>query len=182
LINRDLPERRIELAVIPVTTLSLRDDLEATQLYRDFWHAVAGSSSPWTQRKTIDLSELGNEFWCATPLQTSIGSLLIEAFRAKGLEPPRLTVSSVMSPLVVARLLKNDRFIAVMADSLLNFFYANSLPIRKLPVDLKSASFSIAIVTLKGRMVSPVAQLFTEQAQIIGEELTQSRQGKAKGP
>jgi DNA-binding transcriptional LysR family regulator len=103
--------------------------------------------------------------------------LLIDAFRAKGLEPPRLAVSSVMSPLVVARLLENDRFVAVMADSLLNFFYANGLAIRRLPVELQSPSFSIAVVTIKGRTVSPVAKLFTEQAQRTGDQLTQSRTG-----
>ena len=142
LINRELPERRIELAVIPVMTLPLRDDLDATLLYRDFWHVVAGAGSPWTRRKKIELAELTGEFWCATPLETAIGSLLIEAFRARRLEPPRLTVSSVMSPLVVARLLENDRFIAVISDSLLNFFYANRLSIKRLSVEPASAHHS----------------------------------------
>jgi DNA-binding transcriptional LysR family regulator len=72
LINRDLPERRIELAVIPVISLPLRNDLEATLLYQDSWHVVAGARSPWAQRKTIDLAELANEFWCATPLDTRL--------------------------------------------------------------------------------------------------------------
>jgi DNA-binding transcriptional LysR family regulator len=180
LLNRDLPERRIELAVIPVITLPLRADLDATLLYRDSWNVVVGTGSPWTRRKKIDLAELSDEFWCAPPLETSIGSLLIDAFRAKGLEPPRLTVSSVMSPPIVARLLENDRFIAVMTDSLLNFFYANRLSIKRLPVELQSPSFSVAVVSLKGRTVSPVAQLFTEQAQRIGEQLTKLRKGERR--
>jgi DNA-binding transcriptional LysR family regulator len=172
LINRDLPERRIELAVTPVISLPLRNELDATLLYHDSWHIVAGADSPWARRKKIDLAELTNEFWCATPLETPIGSLLIDAFRAKGLEPPRLTVSSVMSPAVVARLLeKNSRFVAVISDSLLNFFYANRFAIKRLPITLQSPSFSVAIVTLKGKTVSPVAQLFTEQAQRIGTQL-----------
>ena len=180
LINRDLPERRIELAVIPATTLPLRDDLDATPLYRDFFHVVAGTGSPWTRRKKIDLAELTSEFWCAPPLETSVGSLLIDAFRAKGLEPPRLTVSSVMSPLVLARLLKSDRFVSVIADSLLNFFYANRLSIKRLPVELQSPSFSVAVVSLKGRTLSPVAQLFTEQAQRIGDQLAKLRKGRGE--
>jgi hypothetical protein len=82
-----------------------------------------------------------------------------------------------MSPLIVARLLKHDRFVAVIADSLLNFFYANGLSIKRLPVELQSPSFNVAVVTIKGRTVSPVAQLFTEQAQRIGDQLTKSRNG-----
>jgi len=176
LINRDLPERRIELAVIPVTTLPVpRDDLDATLLYRDFWHVVVGAGSPWGRRKNIDLAELTGEFWCATPFETSIGSLLIDAFRGKGLKPPRLTVSSVMSPLVVARLLENERFIAVISDSLLNFFYANRLSIKRLPIKLQCPTFGVAVVTVKGRTVSPVAQLFTEHAQAIASQLTTLR-------
>ena len=180
LINRDLAERRIELAVIPVTTLPLpRDDLEATLLFHDFWHVVAGARSPWGRRKKIELAELTGEFWCATPFETAIGSLLIGAFRAKGLAPPRLTVSSVMSPLVVARLLENDRFIAVISDSLLKFFYANRLSIKRLPVDLQSPSFGVAVVTLRGRTVSPVAQLFTEYAKGVAAQLTKLRSSRA---
>ncbi|WP_395715247.1 substrate-binding domain-containing protein [Reyranella sp.] len=175
LLDRDLPERRIELAVVPVRALPLRDDLDATPLYRDFWHVVAGVGSPWVRRRTLDLAELAGAFWCATPLESAIGSLLIDAFQAEGLEPPRLAVSSVMSPPVVARLLENDRFVAVIADSLLNYFYARRLAIRRLPVALNSPSFDIVVVRLKGRTISPVAQLFVDQARAIGAELTKSR-------
>src|SRR5262245_18661113 len=180
LINRELPERRIELAVIPVMALPLRGDLDATPLYSDSWHVVAGASSPWARRKRIDLAELADAFWCGTPLETSIGSLLIDAFRAKRLEPPRLTVSSVMSPLVVARLLESDRFVALISDSLLNFFYANRLSIKRLPVELQSPSFSVVVVSLKGRTVSPVAQLFTQQDQRLGDQLSKLRKGEMR--
>ena len=179
LINRELPERRIELAVCPVTTLSLRADLDVTPLYRDSWHVVVGVKSPWAKRKTIGLADLADAFWCATPLETAIGSLLADAFRAKGIAPPRLAVSSVMSPPVVARLLENGRFVAVIADSLLNFFYARRLPIKRLPVELDAPSFGIAIVTLKGRTLSPVAQLFIDQARDIGGQLARRRSGSS---
>ena len=181
LTNRDLPERRIELAVVPMMNQPLRGDLAATMLYRDSWHVVAGINSPWSRRKKVDLAELADAFWCATPLETPIGSLLADAFRAKGLNPPRLTVSSVMSPPVVARFLENGRFVAVVADSLLNFFYAKRLPIRKLPVELNAPSFAVGIVTLKGRTVSPVAQLFADEASDVGSQLTKRLARSAVG-
>jgi DNA-binding transcriptional LysR family regulator len=181
LTNRDLPERRIELAVVPMMDQTPRDDLDATVLYRDSWHVVAGIDSPWARRKKIELAELADAFWCATPLETSIGSLLADAFRAKRLNPPRLTISSVMSPPVVARFLENGRFVAVVADSLLNFFYVKRLPIRKLPVELNAASFAVGIVTLKGRTVSPVAQLFADEAIKVGSQLTKRLARSAVG-
>ena len=59
---------------------------------------MAGTKSKWTRRRKITLDELVNEPWRATPLDTSIGSLLMEPFRTKGLEVPRLAVASVLSP------------------------------------------------------------------------------------
>lgn len=175
LINRDLPERRIELAVVPLMSLPPSDSLDATILYRDSWHVVASVKSPWTSRKRVELAELADAFWCATPLESSIGSLLVDAFHAKGLAPPRLAVSSVMSPSVVARILEQDRFVAVIADSLLNFFYANRLAIRRVPVTLEAPPFTVGIVTLKGRMLSPVAQLFIDRARDVGIQLAKRR-------
>jgi DNA-binding transcriptional LysR family regulator len=172
LMNRDLPERRIELAVVPMMSPPPVGDLDTTILYRDSWHVVAGIKSPWARRKTIDLAELADASWCATPLETSIGSLLADAFAAKGLDPPRLTVSSVMSPPIVARFLEDDRFVAVIADSLLNFFYARRLPLKKLPIELGAPQFAVGIVTLKGRTISPVAQLFLDEARDVGRQLT----------
>jgi DNA-binding transcriptional LysR family regulator len=167
LIDRELSERRIELAVIPLMEPVRRTDLDTIILYRDFWHVVAGERSPWARRRKIDLAELVDEPWCATPYETAIGSLLADAFRAAGLVPPRLAVSSVLSPQLVARMLEDGRRLAVMSDSLLNFFYARRLPIRRLPVELSSQPFAVGIVTIRNRTISPVAQLFIEQARKV---------------
>ena len=69
---------------------------------------VAGVDSPWARRRKIALSDLVDEPWCATPIESSIGSLLAEAFVAKGLRAPWLVVSGVLSPYVVARLLASS--------------------------------------------------------------------------
>jgi len=66
----------------------------------------------------------------------------------------------------------------MISDSLLNFFYANRLSIKRLPVDLQCPSFSVAVVALKGKTLSPIAQLFTEQAKAIGTRLTKLRKGE----
>ena len=179
LINRELLDRRIELAVIPFQQPLARDELEVTVLYQDFWHVVAGTKSKWTRRRKITLDELVDEPWCATPLDTSIGSLLMEPFRAKGLEVPRLAVASVLSPQLVVRLLESGRLVAVMADSLLNYFFAKQFPIRKLPVDLPSQPFNVAIVTVKNRTMSPLAQNFVDCARDVARQLHTRRSSLA---
>jgi DNA-binding transcriptional LysR family regulator len=179
LIDRELLDRRIELAVIPFQRPLNRDELEVTVLYQDFWHVVASTKSKWTRRRKITLNELVHEPWCATPLDTAIGSLLIEPFRARGLEAPRLAVASVLSPQLVVRLLETGRLVAVMADSLLNYFFAKQFPIRKLPVDLPTQPFNVAIVTVKNRTISPLAQNFVDCARDVARQLEKSRSSLA---
>lgn len=112
LLNRELPERRVELVVVPMFEPKVSDELELIVLYHDFWYVVAGPYNPLVRRRKLSLADLVDEPWCATPLDTAIGSLLIDAFRAEGLQPPRLRVSSVMSPLLVTRLVEQSRLLA----------------------------------------------------------------------
>jgi DNA-binding transcriptional LysR family regulator len=171
LLNRELPERRVELAVVPLFAPNLQDELEPMVLYRDFWHVVAGAQNPLARRRKLSLADLVDEPWCATPLDTAIGSLLIDAFRAEGLQPPRLRVSSVMSPMLVTRLLERSRLLAVISDSLLNHFYARQMPVKKLPITLQSPPFSVALVRLKRRSVTPVAEMFMQYANEVAKPL-----------
>ncbi|AMN42033.1 LysR family transcriptional regulator [Rhodoplanes sp. Z2-YC6860] len=171
LLNRDLPERRVELAVIPIIGTKLRDDLEATKLYDDFWHVVAGADNPLVRRRKLTLADIADEPWCATPLDTTIGSLLIQAFRVEGLPPPRLRFSSVMSPMLVTRLLQQNRMLAVIADSLLSHFYAGRMPVKKLPVALRAPPFGVALVRLKNRGLTPVGEIFMQCAREVAKPL-----------
>jgi DNA-binding transcriptional LysR family regulator len=182
LINRDLPERRIELAVIPLLAPSLREDLEVRVLYRDTLHVVAGLRSPWARRRKITLADLTAEPWCAPPYETPIGSLLAEAFRARGLETPRLAVASVLPPQVIARLLESGRLLGIMADSFLHFFYPGRFAVKKLPVDLPVQSFAVAVVTTKGRTISPVGQLFIDCAREVTRPLARRHLNSAAQP
>jgi len=43
LLSRDLPERRIELAILPLVRASVSEDLEATILFQDHLRLVVGS-------------------------------------------------------------------------------------------------------------------------------------------
>lgn len=182
LIERELIPRRIELALMPLRAPLDRDDLETTMLYRDFWHVVAGKSSPWARRRKILLEELVDEPWCATPLDTEIGSLLYEPFRAKGLKPPHLAVSSVLSPHTVVRLLEGGRLLTVMADSLLNHFFAGRFAIKTLAVELSCPTFHVAVVTVKHRTISPLARYFIDRVREIAAELEERRARVRRSP
>jgi DNA-binding transcriptional LysR family regulator len=174
LLARELAERRVELAVLPMRAPMQRDDLDVTVLYTDSWHLVASAHSRWARRRKMVLAELAGERWCATPLDTPIGSLLIDVFRAAGLDPPRLAVSSVLTPHLFVRLVEDANLIGVIADSVLRYFYPG-FAVKRLPVVLAPHTFSIVVATLRNRVLSPVARRFIEVAREVGADVERRR-------
>jgi DNA-binding transcriptional LysR family regulator len=171
LLNRDLPERRIELALVPLLRASISEELEATILFEDHMRVVVGRRSRWARRRRITLADLIDEPWCVAP--TSVGSLVADAFRASGLEMPRLAVTTTTAHLLF-QLLESGRFVGHFGDGLLQF-YAKRFALKKLSVELRIQPFSVAIVTLKNRTISPVAQLFIDSAHEVAGPLAKRR-------
>ncbi len=175
LLSRDLPERRIELAIVPLVRPSVSEDLEATILFRDHLRLVVGLKSRWAHRRRMTLAELIDEPWCLAP--SSIGTLVSDALRANGLKMPRVAVTTTTAHLLF-RLLESGRFVGHFGDGLLEF-YANRFALKKLPIDLPIEPFAVAIVTLKNRTISPVAQLFIDCARDVARPLANRRTSPA---
>jgi DNA-binding transcriptional LysR family regulator len=85
-------------------------------------------------------------------------------FRAAGLAAPKVTVTTT-SMHVRLHLLSTNQFVTIFHGSLLRY-NAHRWSLKVLPVDL-GKRLPVAIVTLKGRSLSPVAQLFIEHARSV---------------
>ena len=175
LVNRDLPERRIELALVPLPKAASDADLETTILFHDQLRVVVGMGSRWAHRRRITLAELAGEPWCLA--SSSVGSLMADAFRASGLEMPRIALTTTTAHLLF-QLLESGRFVGHFGDGLLHF-YANRFALKKLPIELPIQPFAVAIVTLKNRTISPVAQLFIDCAREVARPLAKRRSHSA---
>jgi len=162
LLERDLRGRRIELAIMRPVGADLIEDLEETVLYKDRLRVVAHAESPWASRRKIILADLVNERWCLPPPDHPVGALVIDAFRRKGLEPPRRTVT-VGSAQWTSNLVAKGQFLGVHGDVYLRFKSAN-VPLKVLPVELQIPLSPVSIITLKDRTLSPIAQRFIELA------------------
>jgi DNA-binding transcriptional LysR family regulator len=92
-IYRDLTERRVELVITRIVEFADRDNMLVENLFDDDIVTVAARQNPWTRRRRIELAELVNEPWTLPSHDTGIGAFAIDAFRARGLKPPRATVS-----------------------------------------------------------------------------------------
>jgi DNA-binding transcriptional LysR family regulator len=167
LLNRDLPERRIELALVPLLRASVSEELEATILFKDHLRAVVGMKSPWAHRRKVTLAELVDEPWCLA--SSAVGSLMADAFRASGLKMPRIAVTTTTAHLLF-QLLETGRFVGHFGDGLLHF-YADRFALKRLPIELPIQPFAVAIVTMKNRTISPVAQLFIDCARKVATPL-----------
>jgi DNA-binding transcriptional LysR family regulator len=157
--HRELRERRVDL-VLGRLGSTIEHDIETQILYHDRIFVVAGLHSRWSTRRKIDLTELADEPWALPPPDTLAGSLIREAFRARGVT---LRGVATGSPHLLLSLLAKGPFLAPMPDSVLRFG-ANLPPLKILPVELPVTPWPLGVMTLKKRTISPVVRVFLECA------------------
>jgi DNA-binding transcriptional LysR family regulator len=169
MLYRELSERKIELVISRVTGAA-SEEHSTEVLFRDPLVVVAEKNNPLTRRRRIKLSELMDEPWTLQPVDSFFGSLTAEAFRAVGLAPPRLTISTTSFNLR-SELLATGRFITVVPG------FSVKLPrkhpsLRVLPVEFSNVRHQVAIITLKGRSLTPLARLFIDRVRTLVRPLT----------
>jgi DNA-binding transcriptional LysR family regulator len=171
--NRDLRARSVDLILGRMVTPIADDDLNVEVLFDDPLFVVAGTNSKWVRRRRIDPAELVEEIWCLPPYDSLIGSRIVEAFRARGVDAPRHTVVSGSIQLANG-LLATGRFLGVLSDSMLRLS-GQRLSLKALPVEFSIRPGPVGIVTLKGRTVSPAAQLFIDHVRKIAGPLARGQ-------
>jgi DNA-binding transcriptional LysR family regulator len=169
----DLRERRVDLVFGRMMTPVEDDDLDAEVLFEDPLIVVASAGSKWFRRRNIEPGELIDEPWCLGPYDSGIGPFIAQAFRARGLGIPRLTVRS-SSPHLSHAMVQTGRFLSVAAASTLRLS-GKRLGLKALPVDIRIKPGPIGIVSLKNRTISPVAQLFIDCARKVARLFAKAR-------
>jgi DNA-binding transcriptional LysR family regulator len=155
---RALEERKVDLAIVGMYAPLDDAHLNAEILFHEPFVVAAGRQSRWAGRRIVKLAELINERWTLPPPDTLFGSVVVEAFRASGVDLPQATVITSSVPARV-RLVETGRFLTALPRSMLKFHPKNAT-IKILPIDLPTTRRPIGIITLKNRSLSPVAQRF----------------------
>src|SRR5262245_10831161 len=91
-LRRELRERNVDLLITRRFGLFADEQCDFETLYDDSYVVVAGAQNPWARRRKIAFAELVNELWALPPPESAIGAAAVEAFRAAGLDRPRVTV------------------------------------------------------------------------------------------
>ncbi|MDB5927843.1 MAG: LysR family transcriptional regulator [Betaproteobacteria bacterium] len=166
----ELRERRVEFGFARKPEPAPEEDMAAESLFEDSLAVVVGMRNPWLRRRKIDLAELVNEPWTWPAPGTGLDLLVVDAFRASGLEPPRATVYADAINMRT-RLAATGRFLAVVPASMMKFSTSHT-SIKMLPVELPTTRRQIGIITLRNRTLSPLARIFIECAREVAKPLT----------
>jgi DNA-binding transcriptional LysR family regulator len=172
-LHRELSERNVDLLIVRSAGPLADERLNFEFLFDDSYVVVAGAQSRWARRRRIQIAELAEELWALPPLESVIGSVLTEAFRASGLGYPPVTVVTD-SPHMRISLLATGRFVTIFPASALRFLARRS-ELKVLPVELPMARRPNGIVTLKSRALSPVAKLFIDCAREVAKPLAKPK-------
>jgi DNA-binding transcriptional LysR family regulator len=168
-LHRELSGRKVDLVIARRFGPILDEQFDFEFLFDDSFVVAAGAQSPWARRRKIELADLVNESWVLPPPGSVIPSVVMEAFRARGLNYPRTTVVTESSE-VRTSLLVTGRYLTVFPASALRFS-ENRSEIRILPVEMPMARLPNGIVTLKNRALGPVVQLFIDSARDVAKSL-----------
>jgi DNA-binding transcriptional LysR family regulator len=165
---REFPERKIEVALMPIVDLSPQGDLDTELLFDDRHVILAGSGSRWLRRRTLALTELIDAPWVLPPSDSPVGMYIANAFRSAGLEPPRAHAVTFSIPLHYS-LVASGRFLTMLPISMLH--YRGHAGLKALPIKFAAAPRPTGIVTMKGRTLSPLGHHFIACARKVAQSL-----------
>lgn len=170
---RALTERNVELVITRATAALADEQTDVGSLFEDNVVVVAGAQSRWGRRRRIKLDELVNEPWTLPPYDTAMGTIVLEAFRARGLAPPTAT-AVIESAILRSRLLATGRYLTVIPEFLLALA-GRDPSVKALPVELPGARRIMRIISLRNRSLSPLAELFIESMRDLAKPLAKGK-------
>jgi DNA-binding transcriptional LysR family regulator len=164
-------DRRVEFAVCRMIG-RLPNELSAEILFHDAFAVMASAENPLTRRRKLDWADLADEPWTLYPFDNVFGSVVADAFRVNGLEPPRVTVASE-SFIAQRELLATGRFLTVQPGFMVKL-PQRGLRLKALPISLTNSRMPVGIITLKDRSLTPPVQLFIDRLRAYARPLSAS--------
>jgi DNA-binding transcriptional LysR family regulator len=170
----DLPElraRRLDVVLARPVTLHAgeEEDLNLDVLFHDEMLVAAGRQSPWARRRAIKFSELIDAPWVLPPPDSWNYRAVAEAFRAYGLDMPKVSLTT-FSVHLRNDLLAAGPFITAYPRSFMTV-NGDRFALKVLPVDLPVRPWPIEIITLKNRTLNPVVLCFIDHLRAFANSM-----------
>jgi DNA-binding transcriptional LysR family regulator len=145
----------------PASQDSTSDDLEIEALFNDEFIVVAGARSRWGLHPNLVIADLTKAPWILSHEGSWGWNLVQEAFQAKGLDMPKVAVTT-FSVHLRFRLPAMGDYVTAIPRSIFDLSQQR-FGLSALPVPLPHRPWPVAIVTLKHRTLSPVVALFLDR-------------------
>lgn len=165
---RALRERKVDLVIVHIFHSFSEDHMNAEVLFHEPHVVLVGASNPLARRRHVELADLMEEPWTLPPPDSLFGGVALEAFRSRGLDIPRTVVTASL-PMRFA-MLTAGRFVTMAPASVARYPSKNAA-LRALTIDLPTSIRPAAVITLKRRPLSPVAELFVNCARELAKPL-----------
>jgi DNA-binding transcriptional LysR family regulator len=173
-------ERGFDLALTRMRLPDMKsdpfNDLNVEILFNDELVVAAGMQTRWARRRKIDVAELADERWILTAPNTWNYKVVEEAFRARGLDMPKVSMKT-LSVHLRTNLLATGQCITAFPRSVLNL-YAHRFSLKVLPLDLPVWPWPVVILTLKNRTLTPVVGRFIQCAREVVKSIADGAKPK----
>lgn len=121
-----------------------------------------------------------HEPWTLPPPDSVLYSTVAEIFKDAGLDLPSARVVST-SGVARTALVAKVRFLTITAESVFRFA-GREMGIKTLPIDMPEKTLPVAVVTLKGRTLTPAAQLFIDCARDVAKLMGARKSSSVRRP
>jgi DNA-binding transcriptional LysR family regulator len=167
-----LRERLCEVVISRLLVAAPEADIQMEPLFFEPLAIVAGPHSAWVRRRKLKLADVVEAPWILSPLECEDGSPFVETFRSARLSVPTPTI--VTNSLHVRNsLLAAGQYLTLVPGSALRYGPQRRL-MAVLPLRLPRWHLPTGVFSLKGRMISPVAQAFVQCVREVSQPLTRS--------
>lgn len=170
-LQNDLRDRRVDLLIGNYSS-DIEDDLQAIVLGDARQHVIAARKSRWGSRRSVRLADLMEERWCLPPSDHPVRIAFNKECERQGIASPAAVIT-VGSPQIVATMVAQFGYLGVLGAIVLNSNSRGS-QLKKLPIAFSMQSVSALVITLKNRTLSPLAQLFIDEARQVASELSRT--------
>jgi DNA-binding transcriptional LysR family regulator len=165
-----LMERKHDLVLARIAQpLADEQQLNVDILFQDPLVVAADVHSPWARRRKIDLRELIDAPWILTAPNTWVYRSVAEAFQAHSLAMPKIHLAA-NSALLRVNLLATGPFVTAIPSSVLRL-NAGRHSLKLLPIDLEIRGYPVAILTLKHRVLNPLAAFFIGHVREVAKSM-----------
>ena len=165
-----LRDRELDLLIGRWAKSVTDEDLDVETLLEDSFTVVASTRNPWARRRKVALEDLIDEPWIFGDASYGTTERISAVFHAKCGRLPHIAVYTIAMTLRLA-LLNSGNYLSCIPTAVFRYG-AQGLALKALPIDM-GLTLPIALISLKNRTLSPVAQQFIDCAREVAKEMAQ---------